>query len=256
MDEGCCAEFVRQDATCRGDWQQPVQDLLQHWTCRWWTSAQTWKYLPVQLKGDHSVITLVIGHYDQFLLSSEITEGMQHSIIKINRNTNEVANRQQFLALAISLAKQMCIILNVHEHEHDLGAETTCVVGLEPYWKGRNAKPVPHVAHVWQRCYRNVCMCSWCRHLEAGPALCSEVIALLGQRSGSGPLSSPCCFAVVRVVIVFSRLRVHFFQCFSFFSPLCSCVGQALLGRIKIVSITASFLMKNVLRQVLTSQSN
>ena len=27
MDEGCCAEFVRQDATCRGDWQQPVQDF-------------------------------------------------------------------------------------------------------------------------------------------------------------------------------------------------------------------------------------
>jgi hypothetical protein len=67
----------------------------------------------VQLKVDHGVITLVIGHYNQFLLSSEITEGMQHSIIKINRNTNEVANRQQFLALAISLAKQMCIILNV-----------------------------------------------------------------------------------------------------------------------------------------------
>ena len=87
----------------------------------------------MQLKGDHGVITLIIGHYDQFLLSSEITEDMQHSIIKINRNTNEVANRQQFLALAISLAKQMCIILNVHEHEHDLGAATTCVVGLEPY---------------------------------------------------------------------------------------------------------------------------
>ena len=94
------------------------------------------------------------------------------------------------------------------------------------------------------------------RHLEAGPALCSEVIALLGQRSGSGPLSSPYCFAVVRVVVVFSRLCVHFYQCFYFFSPLCSCVGQALLGRIKIVSVTASFLMKNVLRLILTSQSN
>ena len=39
-----------------------------------------------------------------------------------------------------------------------------------------------------------------------------------------------------------------FFQCFSIFSTLCSCVGQALFGRIKIVSVTAFFLMKNVLR--------
>jgi len=39
-----------------------------------------------------------------------------------------------------------------------------------------------------------------------------------------------------------------FFQCFFIFSPLCSCVGQALLARIKIVSVTAFFLMKNVLR--------
>ena len=68
------------------------------------------KYMPVQQKGDHGVITLVIGQYDQFLLSSEITEGLQHSIIKMNRNTNKVADRQQFLALAFSLGKQMCIL--------------------------------------------------------------------------------------------------------------------------------------------------
>jgi len=66
--------------------------------------------MPVQQKGDHGVITLVIGQYDQFLLSSEITEGLQHSIIKMNRNTNKVADRQQFLALAFSLGKQMCIL--------------------------------------------------------------------------------------------------------------------------------------------------
>jgi len=46
-------------------------------------NLQVVKYLPVQLKGDHGVITMVIDHYDQFLLSSEITEGMQHLIIKI-----------------------------------------------------------------------------------------------------------------------------------------------------------------------------
>ena len=33
-----------------------------------------------------------------------------------------------------------------------------------------------------------------------------------------------------------------------FFSPLCSCVGQVLFGRIKIVFVTDFFLMKNVLR--------
>ena len=64
----------------------------------------------MQLKGDHGVITMVIDYYDQFLLSSEITEGMQHLIIKIYRDTNKVADRQQFLALAFSFA---CILLNV-----------------------------------------------------------------------------------------------------------------------------------------------
>ena len=67
----------------------------------------------MQQKGDHGVITLVIGQYDQFLLSSEITEGLQRSIIKMNRNTNKVVDRQQFLALAFSFAQQMCILLNV-----------------------------------------------------------------------------------------------------------------------------------------------
>ena len=38
------------------------------------------------------------------------------------------------------------------------------------------------------------------------------------------------------------------FSVFLFFSPLCSCAGQALLGRIKFVSVTAFLLMKNVLR--------
>ena len=58
----------------------------------------------------------------------------------------------------------------------------------------------------------------------------------------------PVLLAAVRVVAVFSRVCVCFFQCFSIFSPLCSCVGQVLFGRIKIVFVTAFFLMKNVLR--------
>ena len=61
----------------------------------------------------------------------------------------------------------------------------------------------------------------------------------------------PVLLAAVRVVAVFSRVCVRlcaFFQCFSIFSPLCSCVGQVMFGRIKIVFVTAFFLMKNVLR--------
>ena len=49
--------------------------------------------------------------------------------------------------------------------------------------------------------------------------------------------------ALTRVVFVCA-----FLQCFSIFSSLCSCVGQALFGRIKFVSVTDFFLMKNVLR--------
>ena len=54
-----------------------------------------------------------------------------------------------------------------------------------------------------------------------------------------------CCCSCCRCVFSFV---CTFFQCFSIFSSLCSCVGQTLFGRIKIVSVTASFLMKNVLR--------
>jgi len=50
-----------------------------------------------------------------------------------------------------------------------------------------------------------------------------------------------CCHCAFSLVCAF-------FQCFSVFNPLCSCVGQALFGRIKFVSVTAFFLMKNVLR--------
>ena len=55
-----------------------------------------------------------------------------------------------------------------------------------------------------------------------------------------------CCCSVLS--LYFFLLVCAFIQCFSVFSPLCSCVDQALFGRIKIVSVTAFFLMKNVLR--------
>ena len=53
-----------------------------------------------------------------------------------------------------------------------------------------------------------------------------------------------CCLLLFCVVVVFSCFCVVFL----FFSQLCSCAGQALFGRIKIVSVIAFFLMKNVLR--------
>ena len=54
--------------------------------------------------------------------------------------------------------------------------------------------------------------------------------------------------AVVCVDVVFFLFVCAFFQCFFIFSFLCSCVGQTLLGHIKIVCVTIFLLMKNVLR--------
>ena len=56
------------------------------------------------------------------------------------------------------------------------------------------------------------------------------------------------CHSVVFVALAICVFVCTFLQCFSIFSPLCSCVGQALLDRIKIVSVAAFFLMKNLLR--------
>ena len=57
----------------------------------------------------------------------------------------------------------------------------------------------------------------------------------------------PLLLAAIFIIVVFSRLCV-FLQYFSFISPLCSCVGQALFDRVKIVYITAFFLMKNMFK--------
>ena len=85
-------------------------------------------------------------------------------------------------------------------------------------------------------CWVSICrfwFWRWCGHLwfVGCGACCSPRVA--------------CCCACCGCV--FSRLCA-FFQCFSVFSPLCSCVGQVLFGRIKNVFVTAFFLMKNVLR--------
>jgi hypothetical protein len=53
--------------------------------------------------------------------------------------------------------------------------------------------------------------------------------------------------AAVCVIVVCSHLCVRFFSV-SLLLFFCSCVGQTLFGRIKIVSVTTFFLMKNVLR--------
>ena len=65
---------------------------------------------------------------------------------------------------------------------------------------------------------------------------------------GSCPLSSRVALLLFVVSLCFLVCVYVFFQCFSIVSLLCSCVCQALFGRIKIVSVTAFFLMKNVLR--------
>jgi len=69
---------------------------------------------------------------------------------------------------------------------------------------------------------------------------------LCGESSPSVfPLLPACCISG------YGRLCacLYFFFSVSFiFSPLCSCVGQVLFGRNKFVSVTAFFLMKNVLR--------
>jgi len=49
---------------------------------------------------------------------------------------------------------------------------------------------------------------------------------------GSCPLLSSCCFAVVRVVIVFPRFCVRFFNISLFLIFFCSCVGQTLFDHI------------------------
>jgi len=70
-----------------------------------------------------------------------------------------------------------------------------------------------------------------------------------GGLGSSGSLECPphiaCCCSCYHCVF---SLVCTFFQCFSIVSPLYSCVGQTLFGRIKIVSVTAFFLMKNVFR--------
>ena len=52
----------------------------------------------------------------------------------------------------------------------------------------------------------------------------------------------PVVLAAACVVGVSFFCVCAFFHCFSVISPLCSCVGQALFGRIKIVSVTVFFL--------------
>jgi len=77
---------------------------------------------------------------------------------------------------------------------------------------------------------------------------------LCGESSPSVfPLLPACCISG------YGRMCacLYFFFSVSFiFSPLCSCVGQVLFGRNKFVSVTAFFLMKNVLRHGREKEDN
>ena len=88
-------------------------------------------------------------------------------------------------------------------------------------------------------------LCKFCvvGFLFAGSVVEVVWVPLVCGLSVSSPRVACCCLCCCSVF----SLVCAFLQCFSVFSLLCSCVGQALLGRIKFVSIIASFLMKNVL---------
>ena len=104
---------------------------------------------------------------------------------------------------------------------------------------------------------------SWsCYSVDAWPpsrASCSLSLGIFGDSTlcwSCGWICLECpppqCFFLLSTCCVsgyscFMCLSVFFLQCF-FLSPLCSCVGQVLFGRNKFVSVTAFFLMKNVLR--------
>ena len=79
---------------------------------------------------------------------------------------------------------------------------------------------------------------------------CSSGGLCLGGLFGVSSLSmllllSACCVSGYGRFVCSSVL---FLQCFFIFSPLSSCIGQVLFGRHKFVSVTAFFLMKNMLR--------
>ena len=83
------------------------------------------------------------------------------------------------------------------------------------------------------------------------------VLALLASLATVYPLFAGSALRVafgwqVWSALLFLALAVCVFVCtflqyFSVFSPLWSCIGQVLFGHIKSVSVTAFFLMKNVL---------
>ena len=105
---------------------------------------------------------------------------------------------------------------------------------------------------------RMLCRCVWligwilC-HLCWVVDLCTlDIVAStcsLSCRVLAGVVGRALCHPCVALLLFWLcfLVCVHFFS-ISFFISLCSCVGQALLGCIKIVYVTAFFLMKNVLR--------
>ena len=65
---------------------------------------------------------------------------------------------------------------------------------------------------------------------------------------GSGVGRALCLLRIALLLFVLSLRRLCvFFQCFSFFSHLCSCVDQTPLDLIKIVFVIGFLLIKNVL---------
>ena len=106
----------------------------------------------------------------------------------------------------------------------------------QPYYRSSTWPPLKTLACMWGA-------------KEIATVLCAGLalrVAIVRAACFEGP--PPSCFFCCPRLRPFVSLFLLFLQCLFFFSPLCSCVGQVMFGRNKIMSVTVFFLMKNVLR--------
>ena len=90
---------------------------------------------------------------------------------------------------------------------------------------------------------RRLCNHSVLRFFFAGSSVAMMWVPLV---CGLSALFSPCCLLLY--VLSLCLVCVCFFSVSLFSFLLCSCVGQTRFGRIKIMSVIAFFLIKNVFK--------
>ena len=123
---------------------------------------------------------------------------------------------------------------------------TLLVLRCDHRYGRANLRPAYYWSSTWPPLKTLACM--WGAK-EIATVLCAGLalrVAIVRAACFEGP--PPSCFFCCPRLRSFVSLFLLFLQCFFFFSPLCSCVGQVMFGRNKIMSVTAFFLMKNVLR--------